>query len=533
MNYSIPESMKTARREYEQEDLHNILAGINKLYRQWLDGSIKTTLPISMHDGKKMGSFLLNCAEAARLALAWSREPASDRPHREITQERLELLLVIATDAVSTTRHLGSDKAESRLKDGNTSLPELLAWLSDSQMLIQRDERMRPAQCRLMYEEAANGRAKRDARFNLASYRRHVTNMLGCDIEKFVLGMIWIQCCAIDKRGPEIMYSRRLFKLQELFEQQEGLTIVAPIMARIIKRIEARPYELRAWMKKHSGLPANAPDELHYACAPNPLHRFPLILPFRDNDDCWIVPLPKLIYDWLYEQMAEYLCEADRNYTYVLASIFEEYVGLLLQNCSPDGIEWLYETSLVPSNNGQRPDYAREFAETVIMVDAKRAYVGVDTKYSGYDAAWDKTTTTWARAVEQMSSFWDAVTLGMVPPLASARDKKPVAIVATHFDHGIRPKLEMAEEIVTRKLGGKPHIPFIVLSADKLERLLSGWEASADVEWLPQRLAASSLHEVRKLIQDMEPNASGYLSSETDRIINLLRDARPFVARSS
>lgn len=525
MSYSIPEAMVIARREYEREDLHNILGGINRLYRQWLDGSIKTTLPISMHEGKKMGSFLVNCADAARLALAWSREPAWDRLTTDLPQRRLESLLYIATDAISTTRHLGSKEAESRLKDGNASLPELLGWLSDSQMLIQRDERIRPAQCRLMYEEAAKARARRDHRFDLASYHSHIIDTLGCDIDRFVLGMMWIHACALSKSDSEIMRPDRLFRLQERWGKQDGSTIAAPIMARIIKKLEARPYELREWMKKHSGLSANAPDELHYACAPNPLHRFPLIRPFRDVDDCWIAPLPKLIYDWLYEQMAEHLCEADQAHKHVLASIFEEYVGLLLKNCSPDGIEWLYETSLVPSNNGQRPDYAREFTETVIMIDAKRAYVGVDTKYAGYDTAWDSATTTWARAVEQMSSFWDAVTAGMVPPLASARHKKPVAIVATHFDHGIRPKLEMAEEIVARKLGGKPHIPFIVLSAEKLERLLSGWEASNDIEWLPQRLAADSLHEVRRLIKDMDPNPSGYLSREIDKIIERSRSA--------
>lgn len=490
-----------AEQQFGVHDLADVLLAINRAYRSWTQGTLDCNLSFTKAAEPGSRIFLWAAAEAVRLSVAWCRQPAFDRVGdvpRQTKEQFLMPLIETATELLSTDRLIGSRLAEDRMLAGD--IRDSLVRVFEPQYLLQRQSPCRAAQAILMYRDAAKSRALRDAHFDRTQFDANICEALGCDIEAFVIAATQVRGAS---EGDEPLLTAKKIVPSERREYDHSMLyarhaegIVTSAACDVLRLMSGSPHEMVEWTRTEAIGRAEPQDPYRGLLeGPNPLHRFPIVRLFRDKADYAISPLPHLIDEWLYESLAGHLFDTfDFQGKKQLDEVFEEYVGMILEHCSPDGVRWLYESELKPKSGGKVIDWARPFRDSVILVDAKKAFVGLGARYRSVSRDWRGTIEkNWAKAVVQGTAFWSAVERREVPALDKDRGKKPILLIVTWSDTDRRAGgLDVRDAVRPFLPPGLEPIPYVIVSIDRLERVLASWEA-ADVEWLSVCLADAVL----------------------------------------
>lgn len=197
---------------------------------------------------------------------------------------------------------------------------------------------------------------------------------------------------------------------------------------------------------------------------------------------------------------------------------------MMLEICSPDGQSWHHEHSIKPLGGGRVIDWVREFENVVVMVDAKRAFLGLHERYRSISSDWRTTfEKNWAKAVGQAAEFWDAVRNGRVPLLRHCRNKRPLLLVVTLTDGDWRAgHLSVHAALKPYLPPGAAHIPFVIVSVDRLERIVSTWE-TATPDWLPDFLEEAVQIGATAATKTLTPTAHGKLAGTFEAVFAKLR----------
>lgn len=500
-----------AQQGFSRYNLADVLAGINRTCRQVAKGQQLVSKSSALQTSPVWAA-----AETARLALCWCREPDLNRSGQDIKivqWEHLENLCDIASDTMMTARTIGT--AEAMAKFNERTVPDVAQHIFAPQMLLQRDSTYRAGQALLMYSEAARRRHQRKPEFRIDLHEEALQNALGCDIESFVLAVRQTQGRSLSDEfhitADVLIPSRnRAYDDTKLWTESDGglRLAAAGVMLEILS---ATPTMMRQWMEQEwatLNLPNHGPrraegqvqfteDERARAFleAPNPLHRYPLVRVFRTQRDHCIAPVPHLLNEWLYEPLAAFLHESfDLQGQKRMDQVFEEYVGLVAEICSPDGGKWLHEDELRPDPQANVVDWARPFDNSVVLLDAKKGYVSLARRYRSQGEDWTSVQrTNWTKAVVQGTKFWEDVKHGKVATLARDRNKRPIIVVVSFSDTDWRAhRADMHQEILSKLPAGTDPLPYLIMSIDRFERIVSSW-SDKGIEWLPEFLEKATV----------------------------------------
>lgn len=476
---------------FGRHDLADVLLGLNRVCRDCYNNRLVCDIPVIKNASDKR-FFFWAAGEAARLAIRWCRAPAFDRRGNDVRccpWEDLQHLISLAMELLSTDRLVGT--VEGRKNVGSGDLEDSLIRVVEPQYLLQRQSPYRMAQAILMYQEAATRRQRRDPRFDLAKHDAFMQRTLGCRVESFVLAARQIEGKSCGDHAP--LTTENLTPINKRkydstnFYVLHGSGLITPAVSAVMERLSGTPNEMATWMFEQHGPDLSRDHDRAWLEGPNPLHRFPVVRPLRDKPDHCLAPIPHLITEWLYEPLAAYLYEiADLPTRKRLDAVFEEYVGMLLEICSPDGAAWVHESDVLPEDGSKVIDWVREFDDTVVLVDAKRAFVNIGAKYRSMRSDWGTVfERNWAKAVVQATSFWDAVQRDKVKALQHCKAKRPLLLIVSFSDGDWRAgKPDLATTLGPYLPSDKAYIPFTVVSIHRLERVVSTWETRATA-WLP------------------------------------------------
>lgn len=522
-----------AEEQFSKYDLADVLFSLNRACCAAQRGTLNSDLPIVKATGSDQRIFLWAAAETARLALRWCRAPAFDRSGNSVrgcTPGALDQLVALAIEVLSTDRLHGSVEARLQLEQGD--FLDSVLRIIEPQHLLQRQSQFRAAQAMLMYGEAASRRARRDPWFSISDHHSLIESALGCSIESFVLALQ--QVLGKSQGSHPLLTANSLIPTQkreydstELYAHHES-GLITPAAGAVLDRLSGTPAAMVRWMDSELGRLGVPPvDARPLLEAPSPLHRFPLVSVFRDKPDHCIAPVPHLIDEWLYEPLAAYLYGvSDSAGKQRLNLALEEYIGMLLEIGSPDSQPWLHEDRIKPIGGGKVIDWVREFDDTVVLVDAKRAFIGLGERYRSLASDW-KTTfeKNWGKAIGQATAFWNAVQQQKVPLLRHCSHKRPLLLVATLSDTDWRAGHLTVHASLSPYLPlGGTHVPFAILSIDRLERIISTWETKTP-EWLPQFLDIAIQQGTTTATRTLTPTSSGKLSRTFAALFDRLKVA--------
>lgn len=514
------------RHRFGTHDLADVLTALNRACKLWLEGQLPLDRPFNSH---KFPFFWL-AGETARLAIVWCRAPNRDRSPSapSFTWQQLLPLLEIAMEALQDERLLGTAESQALMAEGDVH--DSLLRIIEPQHLFHRETKFRPGQALLMYDLAAKRLAQRDKHFTLERYEREVRAALGCDINGFVLASLQIHSVSAGEsylitEKSLIPSTNPRYHDTPFFERGPDGRLLPAVRA-VLRVLSASPKDIDDWMVNQCRkVDPRITKTRALLEAPNPLLRFPLVRVFRDAPDHCIAPVPHLVSDWLYESLPAYLYDNPRavQTQNTLAALLEEYVGKVLEMHSPEGKVWLHERDLKPTSNGRKcVDWACVFDDTVLLVEVKKAFIEPAKRYRSLRADWEKSIfkKNWAKAVDQGTDFWDGVRHNEVVPLASSSHKRVILLVVTLTDADLRsghadihstiePHLEKRDDVV----------PYVIVSLDRLEHILSAWE-NHDVEWLPKVLRDATERGSNVVFREVQRSYNGSLAKFFKKLVD-------------
>lgn len=512
--------------------LPDVLVALNDAVRQWAHGELVTAIPAFRDAGGKHPMFDWAAAETARYALLHCARPMYESPIVMPTPFRgwqsLEPLLDAAVNA-----HLAAqvgDQAEWEAQLLAEPLHNTMGAIWLPQFILQRRSQFRIGQVLLLYGEAARQRAARDASFSMTAFDLAVRRALGVDIDMFLTAVV--QTCGRAAAEAKLSTLRMTPTARTGYDDVifgkggDGL-LVPQAHASVFRLLSETPENMVRWSAKqleHRTGTISAPADR----GPNPLLRYPLVRCFRDKTDYCVAPVPLLLLEWLYEPLVDQLFAAcDATFTrHNVSALFEEYVGLLAQKCSPAGTRWVPESELkglLPSGR-KVVDWAFVGGDYVVLVDAKRCFVHPAARYRWLDADWASTQKEMGKGVHQACDFWQAVGAGLVPQLGACTQKKAFALVVTQGDASFHAARDDWRAGIEHGLDPASRVPWAVLSLDDYEKLMSAWFGRDDA-WLRAALERLAAGELVRDIVDGQIDERSPLVLECSRFVERLGDA--------
>ena len=524
-------TIESIRLAFERFPLDGVLFALNRACRDWQGGTFPRQGGLLKDLAPRNPAFMWFAAEAARHAIAWSPQRSSESRisirSPEPTQAELIDLLSMSVYAQTDLRLARVPEQLSRLR--TDPLLDIVSRLWYAQCLVEKRSPFRVGQALLTYKHAPRRRADRDPRFPLRTYEETLRQVLGCDLDSFLLALMQIAGISHGE-NPCVNMARTLPPEgscdENLLTHAITQHLRRPSSAAVIAALSATPQTLLACMQG---------DLLHadpYAIldAPNPLLRFPLVSPFRDRVDRVIAPVPHLLLEWLYEPLFGLLYDARRAaFSKIhLSQLFEEYVGLLSDRCAPDQLPWIHESRLKSAYRGRVVDWARQFTDAVVLIDAKRCFLSNQRRYRSAPGDWDQTHETWSKGATQCAAFWDCATRGMVPALSASADKPCIAVVVAQWESELRGLNWHTRETISEHLttqGAPSGFQCLVLSLDRFEQLMSTWSGTGEADWLPRKLLEVAAGKPVEILNALEARATGPLWNLLEDLVGRLAEA--------
>jgi hypothetical protein len=528
--------LETVTRRFDPYLLPNVLIEINRACRLWAAGTLRSSIKTLQEVKRGNPLFYWAAAETARHALWCCARPTFDMPlhtARELGPwPALEPLLSWAVDVQLKAPFASASMADWAEKLPSRPINTSMSPLVLPQFRLQRYSGVRAGQALLLYGDAAERRHARDPSFHMAGYQAALHRALGAPLEAFLRALLLMQARA-ESETPELQHmglapvGEPRFDGVLFTEAMPGTGLLAPgAYGAVFRTMAAGPVEMTQWSLDRMRLrAAPGPDDRQPQLeGPNPLLRFPLVKCFSDKDDHCLAPVARLMQEWLYERLIDLLHDHCDSTTFTrdnLASIFEEYVGLMADLGSPVGPGWIPERDLEQglARGDKVVDWARPLGDHVVLVDAKKCYLEPMASYRWEERDWDTARKSWAKGVKQACLFWDAVKAGRVPALSAAKEKTPVAAVVTHGDlafHAFRD--DWRAEIDAGVADLPVHMPWVVLSLDQWETMMAAWSEN-DEAWLPAILLRAAASGSSREIHDVKPRGHGPLAKAQVRLI--------------
>lgn len=511
----LKEAFISARNLFEKHCVEDILATIHNCHNAWFEKKLRTGIPF--FDSLEAGNtkFYWALAETARYAIFFSyRRNKTSRLYTFNNIDgwkMLKPLLEFVLDKQAAIPFLNSPVLLENQCRPNETFVDMMTSIFYPQYLIERSSPYVFGRALLMYKEAPVRLSMRDPGFKISDYQKlvhHVTDGMG--MEKFL--STWFHIYAFSFQHP-FMWTENLAPLVNPVYHDYfyyGDLIKRPTHTFVLDMLSAGPNTIRQTMSSEIEslqLPVDAefgPDSEPSLCSVkalffsrNPLTTFPLVRTTRDYNECCVAPIPHLVGEWMYNRFFGLLSEEINNMARTsrvvvnMPKLFEEYVGLVADTCTPGGAKWLNEDQMRPCPQEQGRcviDWAMEFSEYVVMIDAKRANISYDKIYRGF---WPTALERCAHVKYQATDFWDGVKKGRVQPLDRAAHKKPIALAVTYADFDFKLSrtnlMDHLTEEERKRFSDDAWVPIIPLSIDQLERLFTMW-STKDRDWLPNFL---------------------------------------------
>ena len=477
-------------------------------------------------------------AEAARHAIYWcprrTHAGGGAIVHRKLDHGALDRMLAAATAAQLEIPFVGTPERKQLLTAD--PLRDVLSRIWLPQLIFQRPSKLRTGQALLTYRDAPRRRHERLPSFPLAAYETALHRSLGCDLERFVLGLFQLSGKSSRAESPKLSalniapLADRAYDDHLYLRSERGL--IEPVYSAIIKSLALDPPSLHLPLLHEGDDSARSNEAVaKLLAAPNPLLDRPLVRVFRDRPDCCIAPVPWRLQEWLYESLVDRLWkiaaapqssgEAVPGFTSkVVSDVFEEYVGLVADLCAPAGRPWLPESEL-ERGDGRVVDWARPCGKHVVLVDAKRCFVSFERRYRSRPDDWRTTHKEWAKGVLQAVEFWKAVQAGDVPALREHRNRSPIAVVVSHGEADFRAFNETTTNEVDAHIRAEGHepVPWTILSIDRFERLMTAWQREDD-DWLPHTLLRAAREGHRKVFDGLPNQATGPVWERVKKLLD-------------
>lgn len=319
------------------------------------------------------------------------------------------------------------------------------------------------------------------------------------------------------KRGSDNLTSLAIRRYDQIVGEVDEQGFFRSAYDGFFRALSATPETMMNWSRDRLRDLDPAVDELRVRFdGPNPLARYPLVRCYPDKSDYCIAPVPHLIQEWLYEPLMDLLAREVGTGTglgqNVGAALFEEYIGLLADRCSPMGAGWIHESGLQPTRQGRKVvDWARPLGGHIVLLDAKRSYVEPSARGRWDPGDWTSIKNAITKGVKQACSFWSAVKAGEVPALRGMAPATPVALIVTQGDSTFYNSTETWRAEVDAAVAVLPDVvPWTVASLDVYEKVMSTWR-SEDENWLPTILMKTAQERSHKAFADLPLRAEGPL----------------------
>ncbi len=522
--YEIQSAQLTLRARFGGLRLEHVLLGLSEACRKWGDGTLVCSLDILKQTTPGNPIFYWMAATTARYAVAYALTPSSDSSIHllsdvALTWQQVELLMHVATDLQVNVSSQGIEQLENALEQ---NLQLALGAIFLTQYVAQRRSPFRICQALLMYRDAPLRIAARgDPRFCRDSFDKALQTALGSDLESFlfVLLQTWVRA---QSENPQLSHQTLAPAAMRAFDpivgdsSSGGLYTMA--YGGLFNALSATPEQMERWsFQQLKRLVATTNEEQALFEGPNPLLQFPLVRIHPDKGDHSIAPVPHLIREWLYEPLMERLTGQTEHSisVHAVSCLFEEYVGLLADMCSPDGEHWLHESAICPSDDSKVVDWARAVDNHLILIDAKRGYVAPANRGSSKAAVWNSIKVAIKKGLVQATSFFASVQNGKVPKLADCRSMRPFAIIVLQGDSAYHARSmqfreEIEAEIRYEQEPGFTWLPWCALTIDDFEKLMTEWNEHT-VSWLPQVLMRLAIEKDSAAIADIPSVGKGPL----------------------
>jgi hypothetical protein len=440
--------------------------------------------------------FYFAAAETARMALLHCPKPSFNSPLilpvRRTDWSAIEVLMDHAVHAHLAGQAGNPADLEQRLHAQPVHDAFAPFWLP--QAIFQRSFEFRIGQALWLYRDAAEQRASRDPRWPVAAYGEAVHQALGVDIEAFLAALIQLAGRA---RAAPLLSPLRLTPTTAtgyddvVLEKTRAGVLKPSAYASVFELLSGDPRRLNDWSLSELAATGGTAGE-DPSRGPNPLLRYPLVRCFPDKSDFCVAPVPSMLLEWLYEPLVHQLFETCRKGGFSekdLSELFEEYVGLLAERCSPPGVRWVPELELRRSLPAGRSvvDWAFVGSETAVLIDAKRAYVRPGARYRSRDEDWRTLRKDMARGLGQATDFWQSIQEGHVPQLRRVVAQAPFALIVTQGDSAYHTARNDWRAGVESTIPPDRRLPWVVLALDDYEHLMNGW-AGHDEHWLRDAL---------------------------------------------
>lgn len=513
------EALSKAFRHLRLED---VLLGLNEACRNWSSGTLQSALHALRNSEPGNPIMYWLAAETARHAMWHCIRPSLDSPiilpraNEYRGWETLERLIDLAVDI---QLNVSGEPLEQWTQTLSKDLWGAMGqhWLR--QYIPQRRSPYRIGQALLMYGEAPKRRALRDASFSISNFQEALHRVLGSRLEPFVFVLLQVAGRASSK-DPRLSHGTLAPVMDRRWDKIVGSLddrgMYSSAYDGLFRALSATPEVMLQWsLDRLRDLDPHV-DELRVRFdGPNPLVRYPLVCCFPDKPDHCIAPVPHLIQEWLYEPLMDLLARAigmntNRGQT-IGAALFEEYVGLVADLCSPIGAGWCHEDALQPTKEGRKVvDWARVLGGHIVLLDAKRGYVEPSARGRWDPADWTSIKSAIIKGVKQACSFWTAVRAGEVPALRGTT-AKPIAVIVTQGDSTFYNSTETWRAEVDAAIAGLPdRVPWTVISLDIYENVMTTWRKH-DEAWLPEILLKTAQDRSHKAFVDLPLRVEGPL----------------------
>lgn len=515
------------RKSFDPFPLDSMLVAINRICVEWANGQSVVKLPLLQDFPAKHPVLYWAAAETARHAIAWCSTRAKDSPiqlrRAVVATTDLEKLMSLVTDVQLNLPFMGSEETVTHLRSHSVLDVGCRLWLP--QYLIQRQSSLRIGQAIMMYKQAPERRKRRDRNFPINRFNEILQSVLGCDLSSFVLALLQLRGISSGD-NPCISAERTVPMTDRRYDDHfyyEAVGLIHPSVWCVANLLGAFASEIVREMR----VDLDTYDDSAIVNAPNPLLKHPLLRPFSDRPDCLIAPVPHLVEEWLYEPLQDKLfMRCDSTFTVQhLAFIFEEYVGLLADKCSPDNESWIPESTLKEGYQGPVVDWAKDIGNLVVLIDAKRVFQDNLRRYHSHASDWERVETTWLEGVEQATKFWQNVKNGRVAALSDSRGKPAIALIVTHNDSDYRAlhqdSRQKIESLISVETSSR--IPWLILSIDRYEQIFTQWQSHGENHWFADILLKAAFEDTRQVLDEIPHTPSGPLWSELEELISSLQ----------
>lgn len=510
------------QREFGHLRLEDVILGLNEACRAWPSGALQSALPALQDLEPGHPIFYWLAAEAARHAVWYCTRPSLESliilPGAQkfrgwATTERLIDL------AIDIQLNVPGESFEQWTQTLSTDLWGAMGqhWLP--QYILQRRSPYRIGQALLMYGEAPRRRAQREPSFSLPTFQEAIHRVLGSRLEPFMFVLLQAAGRA-SSQNPRLSHANLAPVMDRRWDQIVGSLdergMYSSAYDGLFRALSAPPETMLQWSRDRLRDLDPAVDELRVRFdGPNPLLRYPLVRCFPDKSDHCIAPVPHLIQEWLYEPLMDLLVQEIGTNTNlgqrIGGALFEEYIGLLADLCSPVGPGWMHEETLQLTQQGHKVvDWARILDGYAVLLDAKRGYVKPSARGRWHPSDWTSIKKAIVDGVTQACSFWTAVKAGKVPALRGTT-AMPIAVIVTQGDSTFYNSTETWRSEVDAAIAALPdRVPWTVTSLDIYENVMTTWRRH-DEAWLPRILMKTAQERSHKAFAELPVRVEGPL----------------------